>query len=447
MARKPWRPTVWSLVVICFYAGAAGLLRADEPAPAAQQPSVPTGEALRVARLVTELGADSFAVRHRASEELAKIGPEARREIELATRSDDAEVRLRAKDLLRDLKIRDLWSAARFTAPVEAKPAADVLRLLGEQSGNHLMFDAPYGALTNQPVKLDPAITEYWPALDEICRQSANHPRHHYDNRAVGMVVVSGAPGQYPLAYAGPIRGRITSARRAFIEELSYEEVRSDTTHTFQLNVEMTWEDRFKLVAYRSSPEVLSAVTEAGATLNSAQPSAGGWNVAGVGSRQALMNVRLQPPPGRARELETLRLQWELIAVGDFTHLEVDDLSSRAAKFQDDVELTVESFQPTAGGRYEVTVRVRRNLTSPDPAEAVLQEHEVELLDASGASMRRLNQSGALADHGATIKATFLATNENAPPQKLRFVYPRLRSQRNLEIVFRHVPLPSGLPE
>ncbi|HEY2840826.1 MAG TPA: hypothetical protein VGJ26_16835 [Pirellulales bacterium] len=443
MARKPLRAVgrLAPLVVMFFCAVLSAHLRA-------QQPATSSGETIRVARLVTELGADSFAVRKRATDELAKIGPEARQAIEEATRSEDPEVRLRAKDLLREIKIRDLWSASRFIAPPgEARPAADILKLLGEQTGNHVMFDAPYGALTNAPVKLDVTPAEYWPALDEICRQSANHPRHHYDTRAVGMAVVSGAPGRHPLAYAGPVRGRITSARRAFIEEMSYEEARSETSHTFQLNVEMTWEDRFKLVAYRASPEVLAATTDTGVTLNAAQPAAGGWNVTGVGSRQALMNIRLQPPPARARELETLRLAWELIAVGDFTHLDVEDLASREPRFQDDVELVIESFQPTTGGRYEVVVRMRRNLTAPDPAEAILQEHDLELIDAAGTSLRKLNQSGALADHGATIKATFLAANETSPPQKLRFTYPRLRSQRNLEIIFRHVPLPTGLPE
>lgn len=446
MARKPWRQpnSLLALAAVCWRLALAAPLCAQEPAPAATSQ---TGAPVRVARLVTELGADSFAVRVRASEELAKIGPEARQAIEVATRHEDPEVRLRAKDLLRELKLRDLWSASRFTAPTEPKPATDVLKILGEQTGNHVLFDAPYGALTNATVKVDPAITNYWPALDEICRQSANHLRHHYDSRAVGMVVVSGAPGKFPLAYAGPVRGRITSGRRAFIEELSYEETRSETTHTFQLNLEMTWEDRFKLVAYRSSPLVLEAVTDTGVTLNSAQPAAGGWNVAGVGSRQSLMNIRLRPPPPRARELETLHLAWELIAVGDFTHLEIDDLASREPKFQDDVELTIETFQPTTGGRYEVLVRVRRNLVAPDPPEAILQEHELELLDAAGATMRKLNQTGGLADHGATIKATFMGTNEATPPAKLRFVYPRLRSQRNLEIVFRHVALPTGLPQ
>jgi len=426
-----------ALAVFFLFAAVAAQVCAQ---PAAAPP-------IRVARLVTELGADSFAVRKRASDELSKIGPEARQAIEVATRSDDAEVRLRAKDLLRQIKIHELWAPSRFVPPAAPEPVATVLKALGEQTGNHVMFDAPYGALNSAVVTLDPTIQEYWPALDEVCRQSVNRPRHHYDSRAAGMVVIAGAPGHHPLAYAGPIRGRISSARRTFIEELSYEEARSNTTHSFQLNLEMTWEDRFKLVAYRATPEVLEAVTDSGASLGAAQPAAGSWNVTGVGSRQSLMNIRLQPPPRQARELETLRLAWELIAVGDFARLDVEDLARREPHFQDDVELTVESFQPTTGGRYEVLIRLRRNLLAPDPPEVIFQEHELELIDGEDRSLRKLGQTGALTDHGATLKATFLTVSEASPPKTLRLVYPRIRSQRNLEIVFRHVPLPTEMPD
>ena len=42
---------------------------------------------------------------------------------------------------------------------------------------------------------------------------------------------------------------------------------------------------------------------------------------------------------------------------------------------------------------------------------------------------------------------TLQAPEPESRPHKLRLVYPRLRSQRDVEIVFRHVPLPAALPE
>ncbi|HEY1598213.1 MAG TPA: hypothetical protein VGG64_01335 [Pirellulales bacterium] len=431
--------TLWPAVAA---AAIAALLLAN-PQLWAQPPADPP----RVARLVRDLGADSFAVRTQASEELAKLGTAARREIELATRSDDPEVRLRAKDLLRAIKIYDLWSAGRFTCPDKPLPATQLLRMVAEQTGNHVLVGDQFGTFQDSPVQFDFAAADYWPTIDEVCRQTGNHCRAHYDSRMPGVVVVAGAPGRQPLAYAGPVRGRITSARRAFNEELSYEDARSEKTHTFQLNLEMTWEDRFKLVAYRSQLEVLEACTDAGQVLTAAQPASGGWNVAGSGTRQLTMNLRLNPPPASARELDTLRLAWELMAVGDFVPLEVTDLSSHAPHFQDDVELIVDSFQPTTGSRYELAVSIRRDLNLPEPQEVLFQEHELDLLDATGQPLRKLGQTGTLADHGALLKATFVAEGENVTPKKLRFTYPRLRSQRELEVIFRHVPLPTGRPE
>jgi hypothetical protein len=128
-------------------------------------------------------------------------------------------------------------------------------------------------------------------------------------------------------------------------------------------------------------------------------------------------------------------------------NLEVHDLASHQPHFQDDVELVVDSFQPTTGGRYELAVTVRRDLNLPEPQEVLFQEHELDLVDATGQTLRKLGQTNSLADHGATFKATFIADNENALPKKLRFTYPRLRSQRDLEIAFRNVPLPVGRPE
>ena len=224
----------------------------------------PPAEEPRVARLVRELGADSFAVRSQASEELAKLGATARRDIEQATRSDDPEVRSAPRTCCCAIKLHDLWNASRVTCPATPVSASQVLRQLGEQTGNHVLIGDQFGTFHETEVQFDIADADYWQALDQLCARSGNHCRPHYDSRLPGVVVVAGPPGRHPLAYAGPVRGRITSARRAFNEELSYEDARSEKTHTFQLNLEMTWEDRFKLVAYRSQLDVVEARTNGG---------------------------------------------------------------------------------------------------------------------------------------------------------------------------------------
>src|SRR5258707_1264238 len=84
----------------------------------------------------------------------------------------------------------------------------------------------------------------------------------------------AGEPGKFPVTYAGAIRAQITSARRAYSEEIDFETAKSDRTHTFQLNLQMMWEDRFRLVAYRSQPELVRARTNTGHDIAATQPGA-----------------------------------------------------------------------------------------------------------------------------------------------------------------------------
>ncbi len=156
---------LWS---VCGVAALATLVAAPQlwaepplaasPAPSSSAPSSSAqsaGAAPRVARLVHELGADSFAVRTLASEELAKLGAAARAEIVAATRSDDPEVRLRAKDLLRAINVSDLWSPARFTCPQGPTAAAVILKQLSEQTGNHVLIGDQFGTFTDAVVHFD----------------------------------------------------------------------------------------------------------------------------------------------------------------------------------------------------------------------------------------------------------------------------------------------------
>jgi hypothetical protein len=283
--------------------------------------------------------------------------------------------------------------------------------------------------------------------LDEICRQSGNLVRHHYDARTPGLVVVAGSPGRFPTAYAGPVRARLTSARRVFIEEHDYEDATSDVTHTFQFNVQMIWEDRFRMVACRSQPELIEAETAAGEQLSSAQPAGATWNVTSPGTRQLAMSLRVQPPSTAVDRLRVLRVSWGLIAVGDMQSLVVEDLSSAAPHLADGMELVVESVQERPGGRYELSLVVNRDLVVPTPPEILFQENEFALFDAEGRPFRQQGQTNSLTDQGARIRITFVGQSPQSVPKALQFSYPRLRDERELEITFRDVPLPTARPE
>lgn len=434
-----WRGTCvaprWCLILAALLFGPTATASADEP------------DTPRVARLIKDLGSDIFVERERASAELARSGAAVRRQLEQAALSPDAEVRLHALELLKNLKLADIWAPALVDCQTQGQPASQILMELGKQSGNHILIGDQYGPFHESNVDLDLKQVPFWRAIDELCRRTDNQVRQHFDTRSPGLVLVAGEPGKFPAAYAGPVRSRVTSARRVFIEEFDYEQGKSDITHTFQLNVQMMWEDRFRLVAYKSQPDLIAAVTEDGVELPGGPPSGGTWNVANSGTRQVAMTLRLQPPSVSSPTLRSLRLKWGLIAVGDMASMEITDLSSTEPHAQEDVELIVESIQERPPSRFEVTVIVNRDLVVPQPPEVVFQENEFELFDAEGQPFRKQGQTNNLSDQGAKIRFTFASDTAGAVPKKLRFTYPRLRAEKDLEIEFRDVPLPVGRPE
>ena len=413
----------------------------------ASLPAQPPESGIRVARLIDRLGSKSYEDRKLASDELAKLGPEIRQQLDAAAQSDDPEVRVRARELLKRLKVLDLWAPAKVSYACQEEKASVVVATLAKQTGNRLLIGDQYGMFQDSVVTLTHPQGTFWQVLDDLCRQTNNHVRSHYDMRNPGLVVVSGGPGKNPIAYAGPVRAAVTSARRVFIEELDYEDMASEKTHTFQIHLQMMWEDRFRLVAYRSQPELLEAVTDTKLNLSATQPAGSGWNVANQGTHQLSMEMRLHPPPIMAKQLDVLRLKWGLIAVGDMATLEVTDLKSPGPVFQDDVEFTLESIQESPGARYEVTVVAGRDLVIPEPQEVLFQENELDLIDDTGRPFRKQGQTNSLTERGARIRMNFAGESPDSKPKLLRFTYPRIRARHDLEIHFRNVPLPVAKPE
>ena len=64
------------------------------------------------------------------------------------------------------------------------------------------------------------------------------------------------------------------------------------------------WEDRFKLVAARSQPVLVEAVTNTGVRLSAPAVGGNSWNVLGNADRQLSARIKLNPPPISARQLD-----------------------------------------------------------------------------------------------------------------------------------------------
>ena len=420
----------------------------SQSAPSSASEASPEGgdQASRIASLIEQLASPDFGARETAREELSRLGTAAEEPLQAALGADALETRLAAGQLLQRLVVERLWEASPVRLTSESRSASQRLAELAAQTENRLLIGDQFGSFQDAVTTLPAGTSGFWPVLDEICRQSGNQVRPHYDNSRPGLVLVAGDAGKFPTAYAGPVRAQVTGARRQFVEELDYRQLRADQTHNFQLNLQFMWEDRFRVVAYRSQPEVLEAATETGHALTAIPAASGSWNVVGGGSRQMSVSLRLTPPPLAANKLATLRLGWGLIAVGDLRTWELTDLNPRAPQRQDDAELTLENVQQQAS-RCELTLLVVRDLVVPDPPEVLFHENDFELWDQQQRPYRLQGQRYSLAEGGARFGLSFGAPASDSTPMKLRVRYPRIRSQRELEIVFRDVPLPVGQPD
>jgi hypothetical protein len=413
------------------------VLRADPPEP---------GE-IRVARLIRDLGSGDYSKRQAADSQLATLGRESREQLERALADDDLEVRLRAKRLLERLKVEELWAAGRIEFSARGEPASKVLLALAEQSGNHVYVGDPYGTFAEKTLEENYASMSYWEAIDDICQRTGNRIRPHYDMHTPGIVISAGSPGNYPRAYAGPVRAQITSARRVFIEELNYEERKAELTHSFQINLQFTWEDRFRIVGYATQPELVEAVTDGRVAVSAAQPLAVGWNATTRGLRQVAAGVKLNPVPVAARSLEILKIKWGLIAVGELAVLEISPLETEKPYSQDDLAMRIEAIEKQPTAKYLLTLNVVRDLAMPEPQEVIFQEYEAELVDAEGRAFRLQSQTHSLTDRGVQLKIAYIGESPESEPKSLKLHYPRLRARRDLEMVFRNVPLPVNKPE
>jgi hypothetical protein len=401
----------------------------------------------RVARLVRQLGAAESQTRASAESALADLGADSRAVLEQALVADDPEVRLRARILLDECRTTDLWSASQVELPAENRLASSMLASIVAQTGNHLVVGDQYGAFNEVAVRGSGRRMPFWQAVDELCRATENHLRPQYDVRAGGLIVCGGAPGRFPSAYNGRLRAQITGARRVFIQELDYAEPTSDITHTFQLNLQLAWEEQFRLLGYTTQPELIEARTDTGHALTAVQPASGSWNAVTPSTRHVTATLRLSPPPSGATRLSLLKLRWPLFAVGDRQVLVVPAIESGRSFAQEDVELSIESIERHPTGRYELVLVVSRDRATPEPAEILFQENDVDLFDADGLPLRLQNQTHQLCARGVQMRLQFAGDTATGEPELLRLAYPRLRTRRSMELVFRDVALPAAEPK
>ncbi|MEK6249661.1 MAG: hypothetical protein N2C12_15875 [Planctomycetales bacterium] len=421
---------------------------AHSPISHAEDTGVPSSDQpVRIARLIKELGAPAYLRRQSAENDLENLGQVTRAQLEKVIDSDDPELRLRARRLLKKIKLENLWQGSTVSLVAEELKASEAVIAISDQTGNDLAIGDQYASFNDVAISLQHPESLFWQAVDDVCRKSHNRVRSRYGDNPSGLVFASGQIGLYPVAYAGPVRAQLTSAKRIFVEDFDYEDRSSDTTHTFQINMVMTWEDKFRLVAHQSHLTVGSATANEPIRIIDHRPAESGWQVVSGGARQYSTALRIQPPPQSAHRLTQLTLNWDMIAVGDMDTLVIDDLSPGLVHRKGDIGAIVNSSHGS-DTRWQLTLAVSRDLIIPKPSEVLFVENKFELYDDQQRAFTHLSSSRLGVTQGAArMKLVFEAPADNSVPTRLVIRYPRIRDRRNLAITFHDVPLPSAVPE
>jgi RNA polymerase sigma factor (sigma-70 family) len=160
------------------------------------------GDAAKIARLIDQLGSDTFDDREKATKELDAIGAPALDALRKAARGGDPERKKRAQDLVEKIEMRE--EAARLLTPKRVRlayqdtPLADAVADFCKQSGYDLILLDPDGKLKDREITLDTGEVTFWQAFDQFCRKaSLVEPSRPLAAKPVGgaAAVGGGPPG------------------------------------------------------------------------------------------------------------------------------------------------------------------------------------------------------------------------------------------------------------
>jgi hypothetical protein len=189
-----------------------------------------------VARLVGQLGSDSYAEREDAVRLLDAAGGPALPALRKAAQSDEPEVRRRAAGLVRRIERRlentKLLSASTVRLVFKDTPIPEAVARFSEAVGGDLRLDGDAAKLAGRRITLDTGEVPYWEAFDRFCREAGlvEKPRgsaRERDTVAMEQVIIfngqvirpseppdtritltEGKPTELPTATVGPVRIR-----------------------------------------------------------------------------------------------------------------------------------------------------------------------------------------------------------------------------------------------
>lgn len=156
-------------------------------------------DADRVAKLIEQLGSDSFADREAATRGLERLGAAALEGLRKAAQSNDVETRRRAEALVKkiekELASEELMRAKRVRLRFSDTPLPEAVAELAKQSGYEIALEDPDGKLKERKVTLATDEVPFWQAVDLLCK--AGGLVEADDGEPLGLPMLPGGPGGF----------------------------------------------------------------------------------------------------------------------------------------------------------------------------------------------------------------------------------------------------------
>jgi hypothetical protein len=395
-----------------------------------------------VTRLIEQLAAPEFEVRENAQRQLIELGAVAKPALERALKSPDVEQRLRVQHILAELRREESWEPSLVRLQQVDAPALDVFRAIAEQTKNPVNWNRSAKSLDAR-VTVNWAGVPYWQAMDELCRQAQAVVAAYTDPAYSGLVINKGGPEQYPTAYHGPTRMRLTALDRMLNQRLNYGDGVLEQQENVSLSFMLHWEQRLALCRYMGRPIVAEALTDAGESLQPKSQMALTLMQLSRGQRHLTFQCRLDPPRKPAKRLTRLRLQLDLVAADSFATLEINGLEPMRTVEVDGYTLEhVETKQ--LADRWQITLR----LTRPKPHDKfnspTAVDEFLEITNAAGEAIG-FHLVKVVGDENTVMYVVHVLKRPDGPVG-LRFNVARTLHRRRAEYVFRDVPLISASP-
>ncbi|MCI0461387.1 MAG: hypothetical protein L0Z62_30935 [Gemmataceae bacterium] len=170
--------------------------------------AAPTTQAEHIATLVMQLGSAKYLEREAATQALDEIGAPALPALRSAIRHEDAEIRRRAEELVRNIERRleasKLLEPRRLRLVYKDTPIPEAVRDLAKRTGYPIQLQTDPVTFAKRKITLETADLPFWEAFDQFCQQAGLVERDLLTGPRPSVQIADGAGRVVQRAYDMP---------------------------------------------------------------------------------------------------------------------------------------------------------------------------------------------------------------------------------------------------